>query len=196
MRTAAGDDDVYITHREGGRWVHSSFHSSGEWHYGVTPDGLTLDPEAPQYLGVVTDHAELAAGWLHAMRITVASSELREGSCEVARQRDLVEVPAGLEFDALSIDLFLRDPEAELIRVDRALVIAELARAGGGAAVLLARPMNLDAPVPEALASQIAEMRDGMREHGWDGSVPTRGVIFGGDEDGFLRQVEVAIDPD
>ena len=129
------------------------------------------------------------------MRITVASSELREEYREATR-RELVEVPAVSEFDALSIDLFLRDPDAELIAVERALIVAALARAGGGTAVLLARPMNLDAPVAEALASQIAEMRDGMREHGWDGSVPTRGVIFGGDADGFLRQVEVAIDPD
>jgi hypothetical protein len=50
------------------------------------------------------------------------------------------------------------------------------------------------ATLPEVVACHIAAVK--MRERGWDGSVPTRGVIFGGDGDGFLRQVEVAIDPD
>jgi hypothetical protein len=136
-------------------------------------------------------------GWLHAMRITVATSELREGYRERARQRDLIEVPADLDFDAVSIDLFLRDPDAQLIRVERAMAVAEIARARGGSAVLLARPMNLDGPIPETFAAQIAGMRDGIREQGWDGSALTRGVIIiGGGEDGFLRQLEVAIDPD
>ena len=46
-----------------------------------------------------------------------------------------------------------------------------------------------------AFAAQISEIRAGLAEGGWQNEMPARVVVFGGDEDGFLREVEVAIDP-
>ena len=34
----------------------------------------------------------------------------------------------------------------------------------------------------------------GLRASGWDGSTRTRLVIFGGEPDGYLREVEIAAD--
>jgi len=67
---------------------------------------------------------------------------------------------------------------------------------GGGSAIVLARPTNIDAPVRVALAPQIRQAVEGLHAHGWDGSTASRLVIFGGDADGYLRQVEIAVDPE
>ena len=158
VRTAAHSGDVYVSHREGGRWVHTSFHESGQWHYTVTSEGQALDPGSPPYLGVITEHAEIAPGWLHAMRITVARDELRSGWVERVRERPVVEVPADTGFDAVSIDVLLGATGAAPIRVDEhAFLIAELARGDGGSVVVIAVPTDLDVPVRVALAPLIRE---------------------------------------
>ena len=79
-------------------------------------------------------------------------------------------------------------------RIDRALLVGQLERGDGGMAVVVARPMSIDAPVRAALADQIRNATDRLRSHGWDGSAPSRLVVFGGDPQGYLRQVEVAVD--
>lgn len=193
IRTSA--DDVYVIHREGGRWAHASFHASGEWHFAISKGGQELEPESPAYLGVLKAHEETAPGWLHALRITVAQSELHSAYVERVRQRSTIEIPVDSQFDAISVDLFLKAPDAAPIIVEHALHVVEIERAGGGSAALIARPMDLDAPVNVAFATQIAEIRAGLAEHGWDGAPPARVAIFGGDADGYLREVEVAIDP-
>lgn len=150
----------------------------------------------PRYLGVSTDHDEIAPGWLHAMRITVAASELRTGWHEGARRRPLVEVPMPSDFDSVSVDILLGTPTAAPIRIQRAFMVANMERGDGGIAAIVARPMNLDAPVHEVLAPQIAEAVAELRQFGWDGTSTTRLVIFGGDADGFLREVEIAVGPE
>jgi hypothetical protein len=187
---------VYLSHREGARWVKTSFHESGQWHYAVTKAGLSLDPDVPAYLGVIREHGEIAPGWLHAMRITVDRAELRAGWIEQVRDRQVVDIPADASFDAVSIDVLLGAAGAATIRVDDSFLVGELARSDGGSAVVIARPMDIDAPVRVALALQIHESREGLRTHGWNGSTASRLVIFGGDADGYLRQVEVAVDPE
>jgi hypothetical protein len=51
-------------------------------------------------------------------------------------------------------------------------------------------------PVRITLALEIRQAVDGLRAHGWDGPTAQRPVIFAGDNDGYLRQVEIAVDPD
>jgi hypothetical protein len=187
---------VYLSHREGARWVKTSFHESGQWHYAVTEAGLSLDPDVPAYLGVIKEHGEIAPGWLHAMRITVDRAELRAEWIEQVRDRQVVDVPADASFDAVSIDVLLGAAGAATIRFDHTFLVGELARSGGGSAVVIARPMNIDAPARVALARQIRDAAEGLHAHGWDGSTASRLVIFGGDADGYLRQVEIAVDPE
>jgi hypothetical protein len=157
---------------------------------------MALDPAVPPYLGVVTERDEVAPGWVHAMRITVAASELRHGYLEAGKQRELVEVPVLAGSNSVSVDVFLRTADAALITLDQAFLVAEVGRGDGGAAVVIARSTDLDQPIRVTLAGQILEVREGLRRHGWDSSTPTRAVIFGGDADGYLRQVELAVDPE
>lgn len=129
------------------------------------------------------------------MRITVAESELRSGWREAVKQRQLVEIPRPPDFEAVSIDVLLGTSTAAPIRIERAFLVGKLLRGDGGTAAIVARPAHLDTPVHEALSPQIAEAVAELRELGWDGGTTTRLVIFGGDEDGYLREVEVAVDP-
>jgi hypothetical protein len=195
IETARHSGDVYLSHREGARWVKTSFHESGQWHYAVTAAGQSPGPDVPAYLGVITEHGEIGPGWLHAMRITVDRAELRSEWVEQVRDRQVVDVPADASFDAVSIDVLLGAAGAATIRIDHAFLVGELARGDDGSAVIVARQMNIDAPVRVALAPQIHEATEGLRAYGWDGTTASRLVIFGGDTDGYLRQVEIAVDP-
>jgi hypothetical protein len=95
-----------------------------------------------------------------------------------------------------SIDVLLGTSAASGIRIERAFMVANMSRGDAGSAAIVARPTNLDAPVHEALARQIAEAVAELREYGWDGRSTARLVIFGGDGEGYLREVEVAVDAD
>jgi hypothetical protein len=75
-------------------------------------------------------------------------------------------------------------------------MVADMLRGDGGTAAIVARPMNLDAPVHKALAPRIAEAVAELRQYGWEGGSGARLVIFGGDAEGYLREVEVAVDAD
>lgn len=195
IETARRSGDVYLSHREGARWVKTSFHESGQWHYAVTEEGQLLAPDVPAYLGVIKEHSEIGPGWLHATRITVDRVELRSEWVERVRDRSVIDVPADAAFDAVSIDVLLGVAGADAIRIDHAFLVGELTRGDGGSAVV-ARPMNIDAPVRFALGLQIREATEGLHTCGWDGSTASRLVIFGGDADGYLRQVEIAVDPE
>jgi hypothetical protein len=130
------------------------------------------------------------------MRITVACDELRAGWTEHTRDRQVVDVPADAAFDAVSIDVLFGVARAAALQVDHAFLVGEMACGDGGPAVTVARARDLDVPVRLVLAPQIAEALEGIRTHGWDGSTASRLVIFGGDGDSYLRQVEIAADPD
>lgn len=194
VQTAKDTGDVYVAHRDGGRWVHTSLHHDGRWHFAVTAAGQELVPASPRYLGVSSEHDEIAPGWLHAMRITVAGTEMRSGWSEAAQPRQLVDIPIPPGSGAVSIDVLLGSPEAARIRIERAFLVGAMQRGDGGMAGIVARVTDLDAPVHEALAPQIEEAVAELCRYGWDGQTGTRLVIFGGDAGGFLRQIEVAVD--
>ena len=145
---------------------------------------------------MIKERGEIAPGWLHAVRITVDRAELRAGWVEQVRDRQVVDIPADALCDAVSIDVLLSAAGAATIRLDHAFLVGKLARGDGGSAIVIARPMNIDAPVRVALRPQIWEATKGLRTYGWDGATASRLVIFGGDSDGYLRQVEVAVDPE
>jgi len=130
------------------------------------------------------------------VRITVAAAELHSHWHEAAKQRNVVDVPMTDGIEALSIDVLLGSAGAARIRVDSAYAVATMERGDGGTAAVIARPMSLDAPVREALGPQISQAVADSRQFGWNGTSPTRLVIFGGDADGFLRHIEIAVDPD
>jgi hypothetical protein len=198
LQTRGETGDVYIAHREGGRWVHSSLHDSGEWHFAVSPAarGQLTDGESA-YMGVTTEHEEFAPGWLHAKRITVARSELRNPSIDQVKAKAFIAIPTFPDHEAVSIDVFLADADAPVIQIDSAFPVAGMGRGDGGQVYVIARLTTIGRPIHDIYAPDIAAMRAGFRERGWDGSTTVRGVLFEHDEErGFQREIEVAIDPD
>jgi hypothetical protein len=117
ITSAPHSGDVYLAHREGARWVKTSFHEPGQWHYAVTEAGQSVEAGAPAYLGVVTEHKEIAPDWLHAARITVDRAELRSEWIEQVRNRYVVDIPTDAEFEAVSIDLLLAAARAAPLRI-------------------------------------------------------------------------------
>lgn len=197
IETAKNSDDVYLFHREGAQWVKASFHQSGQWHHCVLPKGRSRLPEGQSaYLGVSHQRPALARGWWHAARITVDRADLRHAVEQDRPLKDAVIVPPSTERQAVAIDVYIADPDHQAIQVSDAFLVGSLGRVSGGMVAVIARGVDLDEPVQAALAPQIEQARHDLLDAGWDPTTPTRIVIFGNDSDsGFLREVEVAIDP-
>lgn len=66
----------------------------------------------------------------------------------------------------------------------------------GEVAAIVARPARVDEPVRSILAGEFAEAVASIRASGWDGRTTTRLVVFGVHDDGYLNQVEMAVDPE
>jgi hypothetical protein len=197
LRTHRETGDTYVLHREGGRWIHTSFHHSGEWHFAVDPKGRDrLRPDASPFLGVSTERDEIAPGWHRAKRITVARSELRDASIDQAKAKQMVAIPTHPAYNAVSIDILLANANPSLIRLDLAFPVARLHRGDGGQVHVVAFPTNLDESVSDTFAEDLAQIRQDLRQQGWDGTTPVRAAIFGIDPEGFQREIEVVIDPD
>jgi hypothetical protein len=196
VRTSANAADVYVTHRDGGRWVHHSFHESGEWHHTVTEAGRAKQPAMPGYFGTTHDRPEVAPGWTRCLVITVAHSELRAGLVEAAKSRAVVDVPIMSDRDATDVVVMLGSPQAAPIQINNAFLVAELQRGDGGLVIVYATPTDLSVPIADGLAGPIAEARRGLRETGWPNDVDTRIVITGPGDGGHHQMFEIAIDAD
>ena len=197
IETAKNSDDVYLFHREGAKWVKASFHESGQWHHSVLPKGRTRLPEGQSaYLGVSHERPALARGWWHAARITVDRAELRQHVEGNRPLKDAVIIPPANGRQAVAIDVYIGDADHQVIQVSDAFLVGSLGRFGGRMVAVIARGIDLEHPVQAVLADQIGRARRDLLNAGWDPATPTRIVICGNDTDyGFLREVEIAIDP-
>ena len=194
VSTSASSSDVVLTHREGGRWVHATFHDS-EWHFAISRAGRALRPEVPPYPLAVPSREPVPGGMVHAARIIVALDELRSEWVEQVRDRQgLIEIPPSKGCDAVVLDLLLIAPEVGSVS-DVSLAVGRLARGGGaGAALIVAHSKSLEEPIRVTLSSAISQAMEGLRASDWDGS-PGRFVIPGHDPvEGYLTQVEFALD--
>lgn len=187
--------DIYAAHREGGQWVKSSYHQSGQWHFGLGTAAISRDPEAERYLAITHTHREIAPGWEHALRITVPRTELRHYTEQVS-PRPVIPAVLPWGHDAVAIDLYIGKPGQPLtLRLaPHTRVLAELERGDQGRALLVKRPIAVERPIHDEFEAEIHEAREGLIAQGWDG-LPTRIVIFGMvDEEGPHQELEVAID--
>ena len=103
------------------------------------------------------------------------------------------------DFDAVSIDIYLGGPTRSDLLVTPSFPIGpigEIARGDAGTVVVVARPERVVAPLRTVRAREIAEAVAGIRAGGLPGDETTRFVLFGVHDDGYLTEVEVALDGD
>lgn len=102
VRTKATTGDVYLENLSGGRFILSSFHHSGQWHYTVGPLGqTTLEPGDPRHPDVKRERSEVAAGWVLSLRepfleVVLGMSGLPHGSDGPGAVHSLVDLPSDL----------------------------------------------------------------------------------------------------
>ena len=198
VRTSRSNGDVVVSHREAGGWVHATFHAGppGEWHFALTPSGSERPPDEPRYMGVLRNPDEVAPGWQHAMRISVPTDELRANWVERAAVRPLVSIRPWDAFDAASIDILLGCPIRSDLLITPSVPIGEIERGDGGTVAVVARPERVAEPLRTVRANEVAQSVAGIRAAGWPFTETSRFVLFGVHDDGYLTQVELALDPD
>mgnify|MGYP007086239250 FL=1 len=195
VRTKASSGDIYIEAQSGKKWIHLSLHESGQWHFAVTRQGRkrAQDPLL-RHLATTYSRPELAPGWVHAVRLVVARSEMLPSS----QKRDgVIDIPIPTDYPAVAIDLYILDPnhpDATPIEARNAFPIGELWCGDGRALSIIALPMSLTESPSEAFAREKREAMADMKAQGWDGS-PTAIVIFteADSESGYMLQIEVAV---
>lgn len=196
VETTKTTGDVYVFHREGARWIKSSLHESGQWHYSTSQQGKTLLGNAPPYFGITKQRAEIAPGWTRAKAIIVAHSELRTGYTEAVRDKGVIGIPIERTANATSVEILLGRPDASTMRVDNALLVAAMKRGDDGLVFIYATPVTLTQPIHQTLSEPIAAAKSDLRDLGWDGTTPTRIAINGLNEAGHMQEFDIAIDPD
>lgn len=198
VRTSKNYGDVYVIHRESGRWIKASFHEEvGRSHYAVSKAGQKLVvPNEDPYLSVSYDRQELLDGWFHGKRIIIAKSELRTWA-EPELKAQIMEIDFQMEYDAIAIDLLLGKPLAKPLLLKKQpgrRILAVFGRSDGGTAVLISTPVNLEYKVQDLLRISISEAKEGMRAFGWDGTSTRLVIMMENDEFGTQKEIEVAID--
>ncbi|MGH9920026.1 MAG: hypothetical protein ACRD6W_14315 [Nitrososphaerales archaeon] len=138
---------------------------------------------------------EVAPGWHHAMRISIPTDELRTNWVERATAPPPVTVRPWDAFKAVSIDIFLGGPARADQLVTPSFPIGEIERGDGGTVAIVGRPERVAEPLRTVRAKEIEEAIAGIRAGGWPGNEASRFVLFGVHDDGYLTQVEVALDP-
>ncbi len=195
--TKPSTDDVYLEHIEGGRWVHSSFHKSGESHYATTKAPRAAGgPGTPRYVAEVPDRFAVAPGVFLLVRIAVARSELSRDWTERGTPPTVIDVPMASDGTGLAFEAYLvEDPEA-VVGVEGEVVA--IAVCGGGSMLyLIATPLRLDVGVHVGLYNEIAEIQSAFRAKGWT-EFPIRVAISMQDPEmpGVQREVEVLLTSD
>lgn len=195
IKTKPATSDVYLEHVEGRRWVHSSFHASGEAHYALTPRALKKSPDDDKHFGVAPGSFRVAAGITHACRITVATTELSKEYVERSAPEKVLEVRAFTAADATTVNLYLTEQGVPDPTFVEQRLLARLSRGGqGGTAFITAAATSLDEPINEALAEVIDDIRAQLNAIA-ELAYPTRVVVSMQDPDapGLMREVEVLI---
>lgn len=194
LRGTKTTPDVYVINRAGGKWLHTSFHASGEQHFAVTTEGIARMRQGGEKYMAVSMGREMATGWRRSHRIVVARSDLRP-DLGPTESKKITPVPLAPDDQAVAIELWLQAPGAPILQIE-AHPIAHMGRGGGGSAFLISRPLALDAPLHELYAADIGIARRHLMRSGWDGEESVRFTIFmDWPEGGALQQIEVTLDP-
>jgi hypothetical protein len=145
---------------------------------------------------VVDDYDPVRGSQCLSHLTSIPTDELRANWVERAAVRPLVTVRPWDAVDAVSIDIFLGGRTRSDLLVTPSFPIGEIERGDGGTVAVVARPERVAEPLRTVRAEEVAEAVAGIRAAGWPGNETTRFVLFGVHDDGYLTQVELALDPD
>lgn len=192
VRTSPNNGDVVVMHREAGHLIHATFHYEppGEWHFAITAGG-----QPTEYLPLPFPPMVIGEGWRLFMKIVVPLAELRSGWIEqTPSSRDIVDVPIWPDYATVAIWVLIGEKQRSPLTLRKGFEIAELVQSDVGVARIVALATAFDEDPRRGLRDTIEMAEAGIREAGWDGTTPTRFVIPGVNEDGYLSQFEFAVD--
>jgi hypothetical protein len=191
--TKLGTNDVYVTHRESGSFIHCSFHHSGVSQYTLTDTALSDNSgEFARHLLESSQKEFVAVNLHHAHQIIVPYSELSTTYVEKVKARSFIDIPLHRESDAVNLNLYLADGPFGLIKMDQALLVAEMELGGGGSALLVAQPTRYENSIHDTFKHLIGEVRDSLKEKGLRNQ-ETRFVMMVTDDESPGTKVEIEI---
>lgn len=193
LTTKRNTNDVYVTHRESGRFMHCSFHHTGVSQYTLT--GAALSDSSGEFTRHLLESSQkefVAVNLHHAHQIIVPYSELSTTYVEKVRARSFIDIPIHHEADALNLNLYLSDGPFGLIKIERALLVAEMELGGGGSALLVAQSARYENPIHDTFKHLISEVRDSLKEKGLRNQ-EARFVMMVTDDESSGTKVEIEI---
>lgn len=193
LATKAETNDVYVTHRESGGIVHCSLHHGGLSQYTLTDAALKDNPiDFQRHLMATMERTLIAPDLYHAHQVVVAHSELSATYVEKKRVRSFIEVPIHRDFDAVHLNLYLADRPFPLVRIDQAVLVAEMQLGGGGSALLVAQPARQEQGVHASFPGLIGHAKESLEAKGIRNQ-ETRFVMMVTDEEQPGTKVEIEV---
>jgi hypothetical protein len=161
LATRKETDDIYLNHREGSAWMHSSAHHSGTSQYTLTDRALVAQPDQTRHFAITHEDSSLARGMNVKMSVIVPHSSLQKGYKESVRNIELIEVPICIDapFDATRINIIMRDENLEPYIFRRSYQIAGLNLASGKQLIVMAEPVCLGTDPHEIYSDVIEEVK-------------------------------------
>jgi hypothetical protein len=194
-------DDVYVAARDAGNWIKVSLHGSGSWSHGLTTEAW-LDGGGDE--GLETRHfeawrrpAEIAPGVTLAMRIVIATSELRPGPTTLSTSKlPVYTIPPPDDGDAVAFEVYLVKGDAPTFRLDAAAPIGNLGLASGAESVwVVARAERLDGDLATLYGPHVQQAREeAAKQDPLPQGVHGRIAIHGFRDGNVLQLIEMAVD--
>ena len=193
LTTKLNTNDVYVMHRESGEVIHCSFHHSGVSQYTLTNVALRENPnDFSRHLLATKDRNLVAPHLYHAHQVIVAHSELSKTYVEKKRTRNFIEIPIHSDFDAVYLNLYLTDGPFPQVRIDQALLVADMKLGGGGSALLIAQPVLLEKSVHLSFQGLIETVKKSLEDEGIRNQ-ETRFVLMLTDDQQMGTKVEAEV---
>lgn len=193
LTTKKDTNDVYVTQRESGEVLHCSFHHSGVSQHTLTDAAHRDNPsDFSRHLLVTRERTLVAPDLYHAHQVIVAHSELSQTYVEKKRARSFLEVPIHPNFDAVNLNLYLADGQFPLVRIDKAVLVADMELGGGGSALLVAQPGLLEHGVHHLFSGLIDSAKKSIEDRGIRNQ-ETRFVLMLTDHHQMGTKVEVEV---
>jgi hypothetical protein len=193
IKTKTETGDIYVETKSAGKWIHISYHQSGEWHYTLDWQARLRTPESDRHFGVTFSRDDVISGYKHALRIAVLTNDLM--AYGVTPDVDnIIKVPFKPGVEGICMDMFISESNAPVIRIEDAFLIAKMEMGDGKTAYIFARPYRLLDTPQSAFPEIIRAAQEDVSASNRNGD-QTSIVIGCAPEDtvGYMMQIEARI---